>query len=188
MPGVTSSYIGIDQSLTSTGIAIIQGQEAFCDLIQPGDAITGVRRLAYIRDYIQNYVKKYSPCAHVCIEGPSYNSKNRADDLGQLRGVLKLAFHDWGIPRTTIPPTVLKKFGARRGDSSKEKMLRAAEEEFGILLGGQDDMADALWLAKLAMALTEDIQLTRPQLEVVYGIRNPKPKKRIIRTPSVLDI
>lgn len=188
MPEVTSSYIGIDQSLTSTGIAVIRGDEVFCDLIQPGDKIMGVRRLAYIRDNIKKCIDTYSPCAHACIEGPSYNSTNRADDLGQLRGILKLSLHDWNIPRTTIPPTVLKKFGARRGDVSKEKMLRAAEQEFGIILGTQDDLADALWLAKLAMALNEDIKLTRPQLEVVYGIRNPKPKKLVIRTPSVLDI
>lgn len=180
--------MGIDQSLTSTGIAILRGSEIFYDLIQPRDNVTGVQRLAYIRDKVKEYLDTYSPCVHVCIEGASYNSKNRADDLGQLRGVLKLSFHDWGIPRTTIPPTVLKKFGARRGDVSKEKMLRAAEEEFEIMLGKQDDIADALWLAKLAMALKKDIKLTRPQLEVVHGIRNPKPKQRTIQTSSVLDI
>jgi hypothetical protein len=67
-------------------------------------------------------------------------------------------------------------------------MLLTAEKEFGLMLGKQDDLADALWLAKLARALREDIKLTRPQLEVVYGIRKPKPKKRTVRPPRVLDI
>jgi len=188
MRGVTSSYIGIDQSLTSTGIATVGGGEPACDLIQPDSSIKGVERLAYIRNHVKVFTTTHGPCAHACIEGPSHGSTNRGDDLGQLRGVLLLALYDWGIPTTIIPPTVLKKFGARRGDASKERMLKAAEEEFGILLGSQDDMADALWLAQLARALSEDVKLTRPQLEVVYGIRNPKTKKRTLRTPQVLDI
>jgi len=167
---------------------MVNHNEATCDLIQPMDAVKDVERLAYIRNHVKIFIDTHGPCAHACIEGPSHGSTNRADDLGQLRGVLLLSLHDLKIPTTVIPPTVLKKFGARRGDASKEKMLKAAEQEFGILLGTQDDMADALWLAQLARALTEDIKLTRPQLEVVYGIRNPKPKKRIIRTPQVLDI
>ena len=188
MPGVTSSYIGIDQSLTSTGIAVVRGTEAYCDLIQPPDKLRGVARLAHIRDQVKAFLTVHGPCAHACIEGPSHGSTSRKDDLGQLRGVLLLSLYDWNIHTTIIAPTVLKKFGARRGDVSKDRMLLTAEKEFGLILGKQDDLADALWLAKLAQALHEDIKLTRPQLEVVYGIRNPKPKKRTIRTPQVLDI
>ena len=188
MPGVTSSYIGIDQSLRSTGIAVIRNEEIHFNLIQPEDSIKEVERLAYIRNEIKDFLNSYGPYAHACIEAPSYDSTNRADDLGQLRGIILLALYDWEIPATTIPPSVLKKFGARHGNASKENMIKYAEAEFNVKLGHQDDIADALWLAKLAKALNEDIILTRPQLEVVYGIRNPKPKKRTLRTPRVLDI
>jgi Holliday junction resolvasome RuvABC endonuclease subunit len=188
MPSVTSSYIGIDQSLTSTGIAVV-GLNTACELIQPPDKLYGVKRLAYIRDSVREFVTKYGPSSFACIEGPSIKSTNRADELGQLRGVLRLALYDWHLPHRMIAPTVVKKFGARTGSASKGKMLRAAEKEFELMLGEQDDLADALWLAKLAWALNDDnLKLTRPQLEVVYGIRNPKPKKRPERTPRVLDI
>ena len=188
MHTVTSSYIGIDQSLRSTGIAALHDNYPNCDLIQPPDSCRAEYRLAYIRDGIDAFIDAHGPCTHACIEGPALGATNRGDDLGQLRGVILLYLLDKGIPRTVIQPTTLKKFGARRGDASKEKMIKTAEAEFDILLGTQDDMADALWLARIAQALNENTRLTRPQLEVVYGIRNPKTKKRTVRTPQTLDI
>jgi Holliday junction resolvasome RuvABC endonuclease subunit len=188
MPGFTSSYIGIDQSLRSTGIAAVTADDTACGLIEPPDNMEGVLRLAYIRNQAKAFLTLHGPCLHACVEGPSHGSTNRGDDLGQLRGVLILSLHDWGVPTTVIAPTTLKKFGGRSGSASKSQMIKTAQEAFDIELGTQDDLADALWLAQLARALNEDIKLTRPQLEVVYGIRNPKPKKTVTRTPRVLDV
>jgi len=97
-----------------------------------------------------------------------------------------LALFDAKIPVTIVPPTVLKKF-AIRGDASKTQMVLTAQKEFNIEVTS-DDIADALWLARLAQALTEDTKLTRRQLETIKGIRMMKNKRTIYasnKTPNI---
>lgn len=183
-PETASTYVGIDPSLRSSGFAVLQENQVLCTCILNAPKKKGTARLATIRDLFLEHLPP--SVAGACIEGPSYGSVNRADDLGQLRGMFLLALFDAKIPTTIIPPTVLKKF-ASRGDASKSRMVLSAEEEFGITVTS-DDTADALWLARLAQALTEDTHLTRRQLETIKGIRNPKNKHTIYARGQTLNI
>lgn len=180
----TRIYVGIDPSLRSSGFAALQKNRVLSSNILNAPKKRGIERIAKIRDLLLLHLPKN--VAHACIEGPSYGSVNRADDLGQLRGMFLLAFYDAKISVTIVPPTVLKKF-AIHGDASKTQMVIAAQKEFNMEITS-DDIADALWLARLAQALTEDIQLTRRQLEVIKGIRSPRNKRTLYassKTPNI---
>ena len=102
------NILGLDPSLTSTGI---------CTGDNNGVAYHSheedVSRLADIRDYVlrmcfENDVK----C--VIMEGYSYGSRTRAHALGELGGVLKVAFNEGWIPYVLVPPTSRAKFATGR--------------------------------------------------------------------------
>lgn len=178
-------YIGIDPSIRSTGCAVLDDDDSPTVGILKAPQERGAPCLANIRDQFRAIVP--GTATYACIEGPSLGSVNRADDLGQVRGIFLLTLFDAGIPVTVVPPQSLKKF-ASKGGASKARMIEAAEKEFGLEITS-DDIADALWLAKLAHALHDDsIRLTRKQLEVIYGIRNPKNKRAISDRGNTVNI
>ncbi len=166
-------YLGIDPSLTSTGLVIIGQDRLHIHRIQPRK-LRGVERLAYIEDDVIGGVHALGGSWFAAIEGPSLHSTNRADDLGQLRGVLLMFLHRKKIPTLIVPPTTLKKYGTTRGNASKTKMIEAAERDANRKM--QSDEADAYWLAHLCWAYhgttyERPTVLTRAQVEVLSGIR-----------------
>ena len=167
-----ASYIGIDPSLNSTGVAVLTNGDCNVFLHQPPKKYSsGVIRLAWHFDMLSEILKTYKPF-HSAIEGPSLGSVNRADDIGQLRGVFLLELHHFGIPTTIVQPTSLKKYGARSGSATKSAMIRAATVHWpGVTFN--DDTADAVWLAHIARGLrSPTIGITRPQMEVLRLLRN----------------
>jgi len=179
MGSLQSSYVGIDPSLTKTGFAILATG------IRRTLTIFGkhreIPRLKWYRDELRTHLEfitsHYGPIKQVCIEDAAYAATNRADALGQLRGVLAVCASDFCPDIQLVEPTRLKKYATGNGGASKERMIEAAMREWEITLN--DDEADAIWLAHLARALAEDSLLKRYQMEVIHGIRNPKVKRRI---------
>lgn len=114
----------------------------------------------------------------MCIEGPAYAATNRADDLGQLRGVYSVCAMGFCPKVTIVPPSSLKKFATGNGAATKEQMVKAAATICDERL--LHDEADALWLAVIAHGLEcNTLPLKRYQIEVINGIRNPKVKRRV---------
>jgi len=161
-------YLGIDPSLRSTGLVIIGENHQRIQRITP-TKLRDTPRLQYHRNALREVLPG---CTTACIEGPSLYSVNRADAIGQLRGVLLLELEDNHILTYEIPPTTLKLFATGKGNSGKDLMIAMANERWNLQLTN-DDEADALWLAYLAQRLdTEDFKgLKRYQLEVIHGIR-----------------
>ena len=176
-----SSYVGIDPSLKKTGIGMVspRGVSALTLYGKHRE----VPRLTYLRDELKTHleflVRRFGPIAPVCIESAAHAAINRADSQGQLRGVLAVCAADFCPSVTLIEPTRLKLYATGSGAASKEKMIKAAFEHWHAELS--DDEADAMWLAHLARALSDDDsqRLKRYQMEVIHGIRNPKVKRRI---------
>lgn len=175
-----SSYVGIDPSLTKTGFATVSSGGSYILTIRPKDE-RGVLRLKYYRDALREHlefiVRRYGPIKRICIEDAAMHATNRADALGQLRGVLAVCAHDFCDAIQYVEPTRLKKYATGSGGADKEKLIQTALSETGRTL--TDDEADAFWLAHLAWALSEDFPLKRHQMEVIHGIRNPKVKRRV---------
>lgn len=192
-PPGSRNYVGVDPSLRSTGIAsiCIENTRTIRQtiLIQPPTKMKGVERLVYIRNTAQTFLETLSGNERrSVIEGPSLYSVNRADDLGSVRGILKIVLADWGthLPEE-IPPTSLKKFATGSGNAIKNQIINAAKKEWGILT---EDEADAAWLAEFALVLHAPTKpLTKSQLEAIHGIRRMKyPKRKKPRLKNIINI
>jgi Holliday junction resolvasome RuvABC endonuclease subunit len=147
--GHSLRIVGLDLSLTSTGVACING---------PGDRSEatwtiksrhkGMQRLCEIR----NYVRPVSmPADLVLIEGYSYNSRNGGERLGELGGVIRVDLWEAGIPYVEIEPARLKKYATGKGNASKDAVFGAAVHRAGREFATNDE-ADAWWLLQMALA------------------------------------
>ena len=179
-------YIGVDPSVTSTGVVIIGQNETYVHRIQPGKR-RGPECLDYIVTHLEMALSNSAlsdtweelPSSEVlgAVEGPALGATSRADDLGQVRGVVLLTLYRHGIPSLMVAPTSLKKFATGHGQAKKDKMVESAVAELNRDLN--DDEADAYWLSRVAQAYHDTSgPLTRTQRKIMYGIRNPKTLKR----------
>lgn len=136
--------VGVDLSLTSTGIAFANGETRTIKV--PAD---GMARLSSIRSHLMAYVEVFGADL-VVIEGYSYGSPNRAAHLGELGGVIRLALYERRVRYVDVPPAVLKKYATGKGNAGKNEMLTEAVRRLGYT-GSSDDEADALWLRAAAL-------------------------------------
>lgn len=150
--------MGIDQSLTCTGVAIIEGDTVLCtegirtkkdpdlDIV-----VDTVRRAKIIMSRIIELITIYD-VDKVIVEGLSYASIGSSTrDLAILLGVITGRFNN---TPTIVPPKVLKKYATGSGNADKDKMLEAIPNQAlkdklknTPIAQGRFDIADAYWLA-----------------------------------------
>ena len=149
--------IGIDPSLTRTGLALYSGawQETACFT---SSHIAGLRNrvermrvlVGEIASQIINWIEPTSG-VKVCVfvEGYSFGSKGRAIyQLGEFGGVLRWVLSG---PRTEIfevPPSTMKKYATGKGNANKAAVFDAAQVCANVPIANSDE-ADAWWLARL---------------------------------------
>lgn len=155
------TVVAFDLSLTSTGVADRNGTRR----IRPTS--TGPARLAEIRDAVlwechrtadyprpASWIPHCPKCAAhpdlVVIEGYSYASGNKAHDVGEMGGVVRLALYEAGIRYGVVSPATIKIAACGKGNASKDDVLLAAVRRLGYA-GNSKDEADALWLYRLTM-------------------------------------
>lgn len=138
--------VGIDPSLTSTGIATDELEAIHTDMKGPA-------RLVRIRDRILDIV-----CAEdvgVVIEGYSFAQRNtRAHAAGELGGVIRVALYESGIPYVDVPPPNRAKFATGKGNASKSEVVSAVSARTGLVFAGKgsDDLCDAWVLQEMGLA------------------------------------
>ena len=174
---MTEYYLGIDQSLRSTGLCVLDGEThkpVYLTAIVTSH-LRGAARLAYIRNELSFAAKKY-PIQQAALEGYSFESVHRACDLGEVGGVIRLALFDWGIPYLVVAPASLKKFVTGNGAADKTKVMASIKTKWKIEID-QDDQADAYGLAQVARAFIKPRCLVsdRAELEVLNSL-DSKPK------------
>jgi hypothetical protein len=149
--------IGLDLSLTSTGIATRQGAYS---LKTPSDKIKGMERLQFIRTAVWEAINQESfdpppddsPFAvqipvMAVVEGYSYGSKGNAIfNIGELGGIVRLLLWENGIPYAVVPPQTLKIFATGNGGSKKDKMIIETVKRLPDWEVDNNDEVDALWL------------------------------------------
>lgn len=148
------NVVGLDLSLTATGMATAAGTE----VLRAGDR-RGCERLAWIRDQVMRRASPpdipwdampVPPADLVVVEGYSYASANQAHQVGELGGVIRVALHEAGIPFVDVAPAALKKYATGNGGAGKAEVLAAAIRRLGYS-GHDDNEADALWLRSMAL-------------------------------------
>lgn len=181
-------FLGIDQSLRSTGVALIDasGALSYQGTINPVK-LKGVERLAYIRRGLEEALNSVGAkqVTYAAIEGYSYGSVGTLFELGEVGAVVRLVLHDNRVPFVIAAPTQLKRFVSGDGQATKDRMRAAVADTWGITIV-QDDECDAFGLAQLARSYALDTGTTRAQLEVVRKLRSEKTKAPLSKIPCTL--
>lgn len=169
--------LGIDPSLTSTGICVMNGETGEVgETMAIHSTHTGAERLVNFRQEIVNLISMRSNI-HAFIEGYAFGANNQREALGELGGVLRLTLYDAGIPMVIIQPTMLKKFATGKGTADKVAMGVQLMKEFGLSYP-TTDQTDAFWLSQFGrgyLGLVDDLRVY--QKESIEAIKNPKVKK-----------
>lgn len=143
-------YLGIDPSLTNTGLVIINGDGK----VISSHSIKGkgkehyFNRVTKMIDVVEKIIKgKNIVCAG--IENYSYGSVGKWAQLVTVGALMRDVVHRNGILIYEAPPSVLKQFATQRGNATKP-MMEYAAKKIGVELKNNDEI-DAFWLAKLAL-------------------------------------
>lgn len=139
----TFSVVGLDLSLTSTGLSTDLETVA----LQP--SCKGIERLIWLRNRITTSLEDIDHPV-VVIEGYSFGSRNsQAHAAGELGGVVRVALWENNIPFVDVPPTCRAKFATGRGNASKSEVVSAISARTGLVWSGKgaDDCCDA-WILR----------------------------------------
>lgn len=157
-------YIGLDISLTSTGVAVMDESGFVVETMaictdqksHPSKDLEGrIKRYQFIASHIENCVLAFSPCK-IMIEGYSAGSVGYGQrERHELGGVVRDRIVGCGNSVEEIPPQSLKKrvtgSGKGGGKEGKERMRLAINKFFGYDLGLKtDDEYDAVGLCLCA--------------------------------------
>lgn len=139
------NILALDLSLTATGWARSDGTSGV--LSPPKGHDRGMARLSWIRASVLTLSK----CTDlVVIEGYSFGAKgNAVINLGELGGVIRLAFYSIDKPYVELPPSCVKLFATGKGNAKKDEVLGAAIRKLSYQRSDHNE-ADALWLLEMA--------------------------------------
>jgi Holliday junction resolvasome RuvABC endonuclease subunit len=134
----TPRVIGLDLSLTATGICLPDGTtHTIKTNAKDGDA-----RLLHIAHTLANALAPGADLA--VVEDLPVHAKS-AGITGMVHGVARAALLEAGIPYALVVPATLKKYATGKGNGDKTPMaiaaLKRANREFG-----DDNQCDAAWL------------------------------------------
>lgn len=138
----TLRVLGLDLSLTSTGVALPNGS-TFRIKTRPKD---GDRRLAVIRDTLRDVIAVHRP--HVAVIEDLPRHAMGAGVTAMVHGIARTELLDAGAAYATVVPATLKAFACDHGRAEKHQLAAAAflaaGVEFADDKGG--DQCDAWWL------------------------------------------
>jgi len=186
--------VGIDPSLTGTGIIVLRNGELGKALTTKNEPKLGtIERVRRIYEQINNVIENLSTCyvnayigdkrmirweppSLIVIEGFSYGSKGR--------GVFDIAYLGWrireeleryrtedDIPWLEVSPSQVKQFATGKGNANKEIVLQQVYKRWGVELT-DNNQADAYVLAQIGRAyLGEADDLTDFQQKVIRALR-----------------
>lgn len=138
------SVVGIDASLTCTGVAFRYQSEVFTTGLKPG-TMRGMRRLHYLRTQVMEIVEDVKPQLVVLedyAQGRNIAAKGKPFHMGELGGVLKLALWEQGFDLLLISPSSMKMAIAGKGNADKDQVIASLSSKFGLHIPRHDE-ADA---------------------------------------------
>jgi Holliday junction resolvasome, endonuclease subunit len=170
--------LGIDPSLTSTGICVMSEDGRVLESLAIKPDCKGPERLAFFRQSLVNLIGLRGSRINAFIEGYAFGANNQREALGELGGVLRITLYDQCIDMTIVPPTRLKQFATGKGNADKIAMGVALMKEFGLEYP-TSDQTDAFWLAIFGRAyLGLTPELPKYRAEIIEDIKNPKKKTK----------
>ena len=156
-----STVIGIDPSLTGTGLAWPNGETwTAADSSYKGDD-----RLDYIYRAVHTIAQQHNqlgnPIALAVVEDLPKHAHG-AGLTGMAQGVIRLALQQTLVPYILIPAATLKKFATGSGNAGKPDMRMELYKRAGLDLK-DDNQVDAWWLRALGHELLGDPIVALPK-------------------------
>lgn len=155
--------IGIDPSLTATGIADHAGDTS---VITYPKGCEGDQRLARISDRLQEliFAVPIATSLYAVIEDLPTHGKG-AGQTGMVQGVVRLKLIEFEIPYVTVPPASLKLFATGKGTAPKPDLRMELFKRTGIDLPN-DNKVDAWWLRELGLHKLGNPTITLPKINL----------------------
>ncbi|WP_413102267.1 hypothetical protein [Streptomyces sp. Inha503] len=140
--GPAPRTIGLDLSLTSTGICLTSGSTCRIKTRQKD----GDRRLNLIRDLVRAAIREERPQLAVIEDLPRHGKG--AGIVAMVHGVVRAELVDAHVPYALVVPATLKAFACDHGSADKARMAAAAYLAAGaeFLEDPGGDQCDAWWL------------------------------------------
>lgn len=143
--------VGIDLSLSSTGLAVITNGRA--DVVRHTTAPVGDdlarrhRRLLEIADVVRTWA---SGADLAVLEGPAYASvTGHQHDRSGLWWIVAHRILGSGLPLGIVPPTSRARYATGKGNAPKDGVLAAVIRRYPEVNVTGNDQADALILAAM---------------------------------------
>ena len=139
--------MGIDQSLTGTGVCVLEdGELKRSKLI--ASKKKGVERIIEIKNELINIFKEVLP-DYVAIEKYSFTpGRAMAFELGELIGVVKVTLAELGKIPIVVYTSHVKKFATGKGNADKSLVLLNVYKKFNVEFDN-NNLADAFVIAKI---------------------------------------
>lgn len=145
--------IGLDLSLTATGLALYDGARATITT-GPGQHIEDQHdRIAYIADEVteRTWAGTSSGPVLAVLEGPSYGSTGAHTwDRAGLWWLTYHHLHGFAVPVAVVPPSTLKRYATGKGAATKADMRMALFQRTGLDVR-DDNQVDAWWLRAMGL-------------------------------------
>lgn len=146
--------IGLDLSLTATGIAVITDGSVEVDTITSrptGDSVEDrVRRLRRIERATEEHICSDDEINLIVIEGPSFGQMRQSGE--HIRAGLWWRIASLSEEYATVvevSPASLKKYATGKGNAAKDAVLLAVARRYPTVDVGNNNEADALTLAAM---------------------------------------
>ncbi|HEX5543634.1 MAG TPA: hypothetical protein VFX60_19125 [Micromonospora sp.] len=150
LPDLPPTAVGIDPSLTGTGIAHSDGRCARVG--KTGiSALPLLTRVAAVDSLVVQILHEVGRPDVVLIETPAYSSASGAAlERHALWWTLVRALRDWGIPVAEVSIQRRMRYATGRGQATKGQVIEAVTRRWPAFAhGGDDNMADAAVLAAM---------------------------------------
>jgi Holliday junction resolvasome RuvABC endonuclease subunit len=134
---VTLTVIGVDPSISATGLALSDGSL----ITVGGKADRGDERLLDIACLLATAISR----ADLVVMEDLPTHAHGAGITGMVQGVVRLMCLRASVPYVLIPPATLKKFATGRGNATKPDMRMELFQRTGVDVR-DDNQCDAWWL------------------------------------------
>ena len=164
--------MGIDPSLTSTGLVVLSNSEVISsETIEVKEK--GIARLLRLQDILSDRLTNFAADL-VVIEGYAFARANQAHQMGELGGMIRMLLTTMRVSWIEVAPTQVKKFATGKGNAAKDLILMNVYKRWGVEFES-NDIADAYVLARIGLAVLGDIKgLTQDQVKIIKAIRQKK--------------
>lgn len=168
-------YIGIDASLTATGIVVIDedcklhSSKLISSKKKDTERLIDLEKIA--KEYLSNYAPDRKLTVMAFLENYSFGSRvGQAFSIGEWGGVLRVLLTKMGFEVVEVSPPTLKKFVTGKGNAKKEQMLLQVYKKYGQEFKS-NDLCDAYGLARMNWSLGNTKDLATYEKEAIKTVK-----------------